>query len=310
MSSPEDNLGLGSRMVFSTVKNQARTGHSLTLKNTGTAAINVTGLTVGGTNGADFQLCTGQAQTFTIAAAGTATVCVQFRPATAAATRQISNGTLTIASTATNSPSVVTLGGLNTKDYEGVNEPNVQQVLDALGYKNTAPVIDKPTVLSAGPSSTPIGDEVLAPYFKASDTSKPVSLIPLARYAGQPGNDSQQFGWFAKGSSTTSYLYAFPGGTTTGGTNDGYGQNQLLLPTTTTGTLTFNPSGTFGIRDSTGLGTDDALNGLGKWHDFRVWPAKDGSGNIIPNTYILGEDQYDVLNQPFKNWDTRTTCSC
>jgi hypothetical protein len=130
-----------------------------------------------------------------------------------------------------------------------------------------------------------------------------VSLIPLARYAGQPGNDSQQFGWFAKGSTTTSYLYAFPGGTTTGGTNDGYGQNQLLLPTTTTGTLTFNPSGVFGIRDSTGLGTDDALNSLGKWHDFRVWPAKNGAGSVIPNTYLLGEDQYDVLNQPFKNWD-------
>jgi len=309
LATPEDDLGLGPRLVFSTVRDQQRAGHAATLSNTSGDPVTVEGLTLGGDDGGEFQLCAGQPASFTIAPGADADVCVEYRPPVSATVTgtQVAQGELTIETDDPGSPYVVSLGGLSQREYEGIYEPSAQQVLSALGYGNVAPVSGLPVPLALSPASTPIGDEVLAPYFLPADPGRPVSLVPLARYAGQPASSSQQFGWYARGSSTNHFLYAFPGGAATGGQNDNYGQNQLLLPTTTTGVLSFTPGGSFGIVDGQGWHTDDALNvssaAAGHWHNFRVWPAKRADGTPIPSTYILGEDQYDVLNQSYKNWD-------
>jgi hypothetical protein len=307
VSSPEDNLGLGNRMIFSTVKDQARAGHNLTLTNTGTAVVTVTGATFGGANGVDFQLCGGQASTFTIAAGASATLCVQYRPTVSAVAHglQTSQGTLTLSTDEpSGSPHVVTLGGIDTVAYEGDNEPNLQQVVNVLGYNDNVGVTNKPFNLSIGPDSTPIGDEIRAPYFTALDSSRPVALIPVSRYGAKiAGADSQQFGWYAKGSATNTFLYALPGGTSSGGANDGYGQNQLLMPKPSTGVTTFTPSGAFGLVDGSGWHTDDALNS-GAFHNLRIYPAKNAGGTSIPGTFIVSEDIYSPVNMGVsKNWD-------
>lgn len=301
--SPEDVLGLGSRLVFSTVKNVHRPGHSITLQNTGTGALNVSGLTFGGTRGIDFVLCTGQPSTLSIPGGGSAPVCVQYRPKIDATTQgtQVSEGTLTITSNDSTAPTfVVTLGGLNAKNYESLNEPPLDRIAEALGWKISIPVTNKPQVLSVSESSGPIGDEVISAYWKKLDPAKSVNLFPLAHYAGKSTSNSTQFGWHDKGSTTKKYLYAFPGGAD--GSNDGFGQNQLLLPKTTTGVTTFNPAGSFGLVDGQGNWSDDNLRD-GKWHNFRFFPAKTPAGVQIPGAWFVGDDIGQPVKNGAKNWD-------
>lgn len=311
VSSPEDDLALGSRMVFSTVLNERRAGHSITLTNSGGSALHVSGLTFGGPNAGDFQLCTGQATSLVVPAGSSAPVCVRYTPLVDAVANgtQTSKGTLTVSSDDSSAPNVVvTLGGLNAKNYGSFHEPSLQQILDALGYKDNVLVSNKPQGNSISPLSTAVGDEVLSPYFTRLNASSPVQLVPLAHYSGKSSTTSASFGWYSKGTSTNNYLYAFPGGAD--GSNDGYGQNQLLLPTTTTGSsginsLGFVPPGPFGLVDNYpgySSHSDDAKNSYG-WHNLRVYPAKDANGSVINGTYIVGNDIGGPADNSAKNWD-------
>ncbi|WP_111767672.1 hypothetical protein [Nakamurella deserti] len=308
VSSPEDALALGSRMVFSTVQNEFRAGHNLTVRNTGGSPLAVTGLTFGGASAGDFRLCTGQATSFSVPAGGSAAVCVRYTPQKNAATTNstvVSQATLTVNSSA--GPWVVTLGGLSAIKYENDKEPSLQLIFDALGYTTNAAVSFKPFWGSISGTSAPVGDEVLAPYFTRLDSSAPVKLVPLAQYSGKSSNKSASIGWYAKGSSTNNYLYAYPGGAD--GSNSGYGQNQLLVPATTTAsngvnTVNFTPSGAFGIVDALSYSnrSDDARNGS-RWHNMRAYPAKDAAGNVIRGAYLIGNDIGGVANNSAKNWD-------
>ncbi len=311
VSSPEDNLLLGSRMVFSTVYNAYRPGHNLTVTNTGGSTLTVSGLSFGGAQSADFRPCDGQATSFSVPAGASAQVCVRYTPqVNASATNKtvVSQGTLTLNSNATNAPNwVVTLGGLSAIKYENDREPSLQEIFSALGYTSNAGVTYKPFNNSVSGMSQAVGDEVLAPYFTRLDAGAPVQLIPLAAYAGKSSSKSPSVGWYAKGSSTSNYLYAHPGGAD--GSNSGYGQNQILLPTTTTAvngvnTTSFTPSGAFGIVDTFSYvnRSDDARNGSG-WHNLRAYPAKDANGNVIRGAYLIGNDIGGVANNSAKNWD-------
>lgn len=308
VSSPEDNLLLGSRMVFSTVLNTYRPGHNLTVRNTGGSALNVSGLSFGGAQPTDFRACSGQPTSFSVPAGGSASVCVQYTPQKNAATSNttvVSQGTLTLNSNA--GSWVVTLGGLSAIKYENDREPSLQQIFAALGYTSNAAVTYKPFNNSVSATSQAVGDEVLAPYFNRLDAGSPVQMISLAQYSGKSSSKSPSIGWYAKGSSTNNYLYAHPGGAD--GSNSGYGQNQILLPTMTTAvnganTTTFTPSGAFGLVDTFSYvnRSDDARNGSG-WHNLRAYPAKDAAGNVIRGAYLVANDIGGVANNSAKNFD-------
>ena len=308
VSSPEDALALGSRMVFSTVQNEFRAGHDLTITNPGGSPLSVTGLAVTGAQPRDFRPCDGQATSFDVPAGGSAKVCVRYTPQVNAATTSttvISQAVLTVSSSA--GSRVVTLGGLSAIKYENDKEPSLQRIMEALGYATNVGVTQRPFYGSVSGTSAAVGDEVLAPYFTRRDSSAPVRLVPLAQYSGKSANKSGSFGWYAKGSSTNNYLYAFPGGAD--GTHNGYGQNQQLVPSTTTavnGTnvQSFTPSGAFGIVDSLPYSnhSDDARN-TARWHNLRSYPAKDASGRTIPGAYLIGNDIGGVANNSPKNWD-------
>jgi hypothetical protein len=308
VSSPEDALGLGTRLVFSTVQNEYRAGHNLTVRNPGGSPLDVAALTFGGTQATDFKLCAGQATSFSVPAGGSAPVCVRYTPqVNAAATNRtvISQANLTIESSA--GPRVVTLGGLSAIKYENDKEPSLQDIFDALGYKTNAAVTYRPFWASISGTSAPVGDEVLAPYFTRLDPAAPVKLVPVAQYSGKSAAKSASIGWYAKGSNTNNFLFAHPGGAD--GSHSGYGQNQLLVPATTAAsngvnTVSFNPTGAFGIVDSLPYSnrSDDARNGS-RWHNLRAYPAKDAAGTVIPGAYLIGNDIGGIANNSAKNWD-------
>lgn len=317
VTSPEDYLGLGSRLVFSTVYTEQRPGHSFTIKNNGSSNLNVSSIVMDNTaQKADFQFCAGQTLTnFTLTAGQTKDICVQYRPTAGGVPygkAYTSQSSLTINSNDSGAPAYkVSLGGLNSMNYGSYHEPNMQEIINGLGYKTTVPVANKPQLLSVSESSGPVGDEVVSAYWKKFDSAKPVGMYPLAHYSGNCSPTSgcttptsPSFGWYPKGGGYSG-LYNFPGGTACPGTNcyQGFGpNNQKLLPGTSTSTRTFNPAGSFGFRDGAGNYSDDNMNN-GKWHNVRFWIVKDANGNVIPNTYIVGDDIGGPVQNAAKNWD-------
>jgi hypothetical protein len=301
VTTPEDMLGLGSRLVFSTVKNEARTGHSATLINNGTAPLTVTSLSFSGPNAAEFQLCANQATTLTIPAKGSANVCVQYRPNRAfnGIVTNLSSANLLVAHSASATPYTITLGGLSTSNYEGNDEASIQDMFTALGYGTNAGMTFLPHAKSVSPASTPVGDEVLAPYFLRADGSKPVTLIPTGHYQGFDYYTDWKIGYNAKGSKNLTNLFNYQ----VGPQYNGYGENQLMLPKID-GTMQLPADLTtpFGFGDTDGTYTDDELN-EGKFHNWRTYVAKTPNGTVIPNTYLIGTDIGSPWENPNKNWD-------
>jgi hypothetical protein len=129
----------------------------------------------------------------------------------------------------------------------------------------------------------------------------PVTMLPVAHYSGiNNGGDSGTFGWYPRGSSTLFALYHFAGGISTGQANGGYGENQKLFPVPTPATTTFSPSGAFGIWESEGARSDDALDG--GVHDIRFFPAKGAAGAMIPGAYLVAMDP-GPPTESGTNWD-------
>lgn len=325
VTAAQDFLGIGNRLVFSSFKSSFRPGKNIALKNNGSSTINVTGFTFGGIQGGDFKLCDGQAgspaqaASFSIAPGATAQVCVAFRPGLGglgSGYTYVSQSSIRINSNDAAAPQYyVTLGGLNARDFEGANEPGMQDIVNALGYGTNVAQVDKPQALSLSPDSTAVGDEVVSAYWTRASSSQPVNLFPLAHYSGKSTSNSTSFGWYPKANqSTYNSLYNFPGGNATAGgayANQGYGENQTLVPRTVTqhngGTQNFTMnvgSAAFGFRDGQGNYSDDKKNGtISRWHNVRFFKVKGANGQFIPNTYIVGDDIGGPFNNAYKNWD-------
>ena len=177
VTSPEDVLvGLTSRLVFSTVRGAVTPPKSVTITNTGVSDLVVSNVTIGGTNPNQFALADGQATSFTVPAGQTATVSARYAVTTAFGMRV---ATLNIASNDPLTPTyTVALRGFNAGGTVGDTEPGFQDLV------THARLLDRHRHQHHLPATTraPVGDEIIAPYFKRVDTSKPVGLYPVARY--------------------------------------------------------------------------------------------------------------------------------
>ncbi|BEP15492.1 hypothetical protein acdb102_38030 [Acidothermaceae bacterium B102] len=312
------------RLVFSKIRGSGNpAARSFTFANGGTTTLSITGLAVVGANASDFGLASGQPTSLSIPAGGSATVSVVFHPADPTGCNSSSDpyaiGNAGRSATLTwhsNDPAHATgsadLGGIDACGAGGNNEAVLDEILPVLGYST---VVD-----NAGINRRYIGplrwlngtDEIISPYFKAADTSKPVSLTPIAHYAGPNTVPYGATGWYAQGAALNTastqtcnaacqQLFLFPADPS----KTTYNENQKLLPTPT-GTTTFTPPGNFGVYNGDGTNvnfTDDSLNidhttanptanvpVPHYLHDMRVYPAY-GPGHVaIPNTYIIGID--------------------
>ncbi|HEX8770279.1 MAG TPA: hypothetical protein VF711_05880 [Acidimicrobiales bacterium] len=291
VTSPDDVLRLPTRLVFSTVNGEDRPGKTLTIRNTdASVALSVTGLAIGGTEGFKFRLAPGQPTSFSVAPGSTAPVTVLFRPPQQ---DDVENyATLTISTSA--GTYSVALAGLDAFGYEGGREPKLADIARVLGY-TTNIGFSKNKVAK---TRNPYGDELISPYWTRVDSSKPVELVPLARYSGRLTTDSGRTGWHVKGSTTKKQLYIFPGGSDPSG-----GENQRLLPKIKDGgTTTFSPSTPFGLWANSDW-SDDGLNGGARVHNFRFYPAKGQGGTAIPNAWFVGNDIGSDVTSSTKNYD-------
>lgn len=298
----QGELGNGPRLVFSAADAEAECCRYIVVKNRSTQnPLRIDGFSFSGPDASSFKLKEDQSTTFTLAPGEGRFVGFQFDPPGSWAKWE-HYATLTVNTNDVDEPATnVALAGLHTPGFEGTNEGAVAKIVRVLGYSTNIGGEN----LTLSKSNLPIGDEIISPYWKRVDASKPVKLLPIARYEGRlDAPITGPMGWYPKPPdaqtarpSSTTFVH-FPGGP-----RDGHGgENQKLLPqpNKAVASSSFNPTGPFGLGGSASFSDSRFNNTPRRTHDFRFWPAKNPSGAVIPNTWIVAIDPGDG---PGKNWD-------
>lgn len=258
-------------LVFSSVKGQVSAVQRVTLQNTSTTAVQVTALTVSGT---EFEVVNPPALPLTLAANQSLPVQVRLR---ATGTVGVVKAALQTQGAAVSVP----LSGLRAVGLEGSAEPPLSQIVETLGYKVNVGW----TGLESDTANFPLGSEIIAKTFMKASTG-PVTLTPVARYSP---DGVTPFGYFTLSGTTAVRKTA---GTLVAG------QYQTLNPGITGGTsassTSFDPgTAAFGIYidpaayDYPLTYTQDSLNTGRTAHAVRVYAMKDSAGVTVANTYLL-----------------------
>ncbi|KAA1425031.1 choice-of-anchor D domain-containing protein [Mumia zhuanghuii] len=259
------------------------------ISNPGTAALQVTGLPITG----QFQLVTPPSLPFTVAPGATRDLTVRF----VAQSTKVHNGTLTVQSNAeTNPQQVIQLGGLWQSQSEGGQEPNLSQIAKAFGIGSNIP-----NGFTSKGEYSPIGDEVLSPYWSRVDTTKPVTVRQLAGFHTYPNGASLR--WQNKTGSLGNLF----------GMGGQYAQSLLPRISNTVGAApaagSFTPGASFGFAVDGEHGDRsknneqvDIENGCVApcGQHVRLWPVKDRTGTLVPGMYVLSMD-YAGINYDYQD---------
>ncbi|MBC8099708.1 MAG: choice-of-anchor D domain-containing protein [Armatimonadetes bacterium] len=272
---------------------------TLTITNTGTSALTITSVTLGGDDPEDFTLTGAPPSPVVLQPNGTLILTVGFNPALGEIA--VLDATLTILSNDSDEGSVIlSIYGLSAKGLEGGDEPALHRAMQTLGYN-----IDVGgTGLILGTDPNPIGDEVLLPLLRKATVGGVVTIYPIARWSPIQ---------------LIPYGYYLPNGanplrTEVGimGDNVPYDEqyppnHQTLNPIPEAGTaFSFDPgTAVFGFFtqgiDGRYTYTQDPLNATNPTlHGARIYPAKDRAGVPIPNTYIVGFE--DAANGDYQDY--------
>lgn len=218
------------------------------------------------------------------------------------------NGTLTINSNDPATPtSTIQLAGYWQYESEHEEEPNLQTIVnDLFGYDTVISNTSEPQYPNNGTTPVAYGDEVMSGLWQAAAPSQPVTVRELAAFHTQEnetntGLQGQVFYWYSESApNTDNQVLAHE-----------LGAGQSLLPdslnsSTTPAAGSFSPgSAVFGFNVD-GENSQDSLNTVDintfgrSGHAVRFYPAIDSSGNLIPNTWIVG---MDYQNSSFDNSD-------
>ncbi len=184
------------RVVFTAGGASSSDTRTLTLTNTGTEVLNVSGLSIGGTDAAQFALA--DSSSFSLESGASRDLSLTFSKG--------SNGptfaTLNVQSDDATTPNLeVPLGGLGVAGQGGNNEPSLQWILDTYGLAidtgdddpSTTGIVDSTSVTNG-----PLGDEVAGKTFTKADPTAPVTAEVLAAF-GVENDPVLEFGYYAAG---------------------------------------------------------------------------------------------------------------
>lgn len=203
-------------------------------------------------------------------------------------------GSLTILSDDPTDPAIsVTLRGLGTNGLGGANEPSLQWILDTYNYDVTvgddAPATN--IINSINPDAPQLGEELNISTFERADTGL-VTIEPLAVF-GPNDTPVTTVGWYQAGNpGTTTVLF-----------NVENGSHQTLNPVVS-GSTSFNPGTTpfgfysvwpfFADREVFSEDQFNTFNGGG--HNVRIYPLKDGNGQLVQDAYIVAFEEEENAN--------------
>lgn len=305
------------RVVFSTVKEQVRAAKTLTISNTGTGPLTITALSFGDSlekvnavrsedyqRAQDFKFANTVTLPITLQANESRNISIQFAPQRVASVsgspthllNAENYASLTITSDDADQPTkTVNLAGLDTAGFDGRYEPSLAEIVRTFGWT---------TYIGTEGNFTGdkklFGEEVYSPYWERADNSKPVEVWALASYRGLSSEVKSVLKYNAKPGSggNSGTLYAFAGGKDESG-----GENQRILPkifvnnassTQTSSLVDFNPTTAFTLSTD-GSHTDYTRNGSDQTYTWRIFAVRDAQGNVIPDTWIAGQDYGNAL---------------
>lgn len=204
------------------------------------------------------------------------------------------DGTLTLTSNDTARPTrLVQLAGYWQYQSENENEPGLQTIINSLyGYGTNISNVQQPDYPNNGTQPTLYGEEVASGLWQAADPTLPVTVRQLDAFHNQFSTGIEPAtltGWYVAGNSgNTSWLF-----------QQQPGESQSLLPTMD-GSTTAPAAGAFSTVATFGFNVDselsqDSLNAndisIGRsGHAIRFYPARDSSGNLLPNQWLMVMD--------------------
>ena len=169
-------------------------------------------------------------------------------------------------------------------------EPDMQRVLNALNFKTKVGFKNFDNALN-GEKISPLSDEIPVAYFETADKNRPVKIIKLASYHGccLVGDADTLKYYYPAHHILKPLLYS------------DFRSGQMLLPpslNTANNYATFTPPAPFTFKISSAY--LDRRKNYHKKIGIRVWKAIDDQGNLITNSYILGND---YLGKKGTNYD-------
>lgn len=205
-------------------------------------------------------------------------------------------GTLRIGSNDANEPTTtVTLGGVWSTQPQGNNEPPLDDVVAAFGYRTQ--IINSGQTMARQGRVLPVGEEVLSPYWRRADETKPVTIRQLS---ASHGNIAASVSWYEINTTTLNTIFAHA-----------IEDQQSILPRLS-GNLAAPAAGSFTPPAGQRFGfkvlaawSDDLRNvyadnctppytvqsdGRTCGHYMRFWPLRDRNNVIRPNAYLMSMD--------------------
>ncbi|HMC72480.1 MAG TPA: choice-of-anchor D domain-containing protein, partial [Mycobacteriales bacterium] len=270
------------RLLFNGVQNAGATpAQNVTVTNTGSGTLTLSGVTLAGTDAGQFQITSKPTLPAAIAPGASVAIGVAFNPTSTGP----KGATLQLQSDDGTTPTAqVTLRGLGTLGLGGANEPSLQWILDT--YQYPVNVGDPDPTNSLLPPDPLLGDEVSMQRLQKAGAG-PVTIEPLAVFGPQSSaGNVLSLGYYTGGdASTNQQLFTVP--------NASY----QTVNVTATGNLSFDPgASTFGFSAtwpalSHTTYSDDALNTweptVANRHKVRVYPFKDTTGTVVPNAFVV-----------------------
>lgn len=278
-------------LVFSALELTTSPSQTITVTNTGTGVLEITGASI---VGSDF----GQTSAPINLLAGESTnVDVTFTPPDIVADPDPRAFTAQLEIVTTSGNASVDLYGVANSAYGGSGEPPLADVVSTLGYGFDVGWTQL-TNNASSPATAPVavGDEVLEPLFQKAGSGN-VTMLPVARYSP---SEELPYGFYVPDGSST------PPTTQVGALQTGTAEAQQLFPPIVSGGTTFDPgSDGFGIYVfSNSFGrtnyTEDSLNTGGVAHRARVYPMADRAGNPIANSYLVAFE--DASNGDYQDY--------
>jgi hypothetical protein len=284
--------------------------NTVRIQNTGNQTLTITALNL---SDANWQLVNPPSLPLNLAAGASTTITIKF----VATTDPAHSGNQTNDTTTTNGLTVNAAGGVATGTLtiqsndllrtslaiqlagywqdmsESENEPGLATIANLMFGYGTNIGASGPDLPNNGTTPLYYGEELPSAYWYAADPTQPVSVLQLAAWhnqfiSGTTTLKTAQIGWYSQGSGTINWLFAHQGG-----------ESQSLFPTINGSTTqaaagSFTPTGAFGWNLD-GQNSVDSANtadiALGRsGHAVRFFPVGDGSGNIVPNTWLAVED--------------------
>jgi hypothetical protein len=261
------------------------------IRNTGTASLTVTGMSLSGPDASMFTAAPISGSfPATIAPGDSFPVRLTFSAPTGTAL-DVKTASLTIASDS--GSETASLRGLATNGTGGANEPSLQRILDLYDFPINVGDANPDDVFIGDPPATP-NDEVTIQQLKKAG-SGPVTITPLAAF-GVSSTPALRLGWYEAGSpSNRAELFTV---------DDSFAQSVNVVAD---GATSFDPgSGGFGIysvwpgfTNTDGslrtIFSEDVFNTFdtNEPRHIRFYPLKTAGGAVVPNSYIMAHEEFN-----------------